>query len=299
MKFDVVSFGSAVIDVFIGTDVYEEKNFISYPVGGKILIKDLKFDIGGGGTNTAVAFSRLGFKTGCICEIGDDGNGAKILELLKKEKVKFLGKTEKNSKSGYSIILDSKGGERTILTYKGVNDEISPGDIRRFKTKWLYFSSLLGDSFETQKKLAGIMKKRGTKIAFNPSSYLIKNKNLVSILKMTDILILNKEEAEMLVGHKEKDLLKGLYNMTGSIVVITDKNKLITCYDGKEKYFLKPNNIKVVERTGAGDAFASGFVAGRIAGKPIKECLKLGLRESESVIRYFGAKNNLLRFKLK
>jgi ribokinase len=299
MKFDVVSFGSAVIDVFVGTDVSEEKNLISYPVGGKILIKDLKFDIGGGGTNTAVAFSRLGFKTGCICKLGKDENGRKIYELLKKEKVNFLGRVIQGELTGYSVILDSKGGERTILTYKGVNDKINLGDIAGFKTKWIYFSSLLGTSFETQKKLAGIMKKRGTKIAFNPSGYLIKNTNIVPILKITDVLILNKEEARMLVGHKEKDLLKGLHNLTKGIVVITDKDKLIMCYDGKERYFLKPHNIKVVERTGAGDAFASGFVAGRMAGKGIQECLKLGLRESESVIRYFGAKNNLLRFNLK
>jgi ribokinase len=303
MKFDVVSFGSAVVDVFVDTDVAEKNNSISYQVGGKILIKELKFDIGGGGTNTAAAFSRLGFKTGCICKVGDDGNGEKILELLKKENVDFLGEIEKNSKSGYSIILDSRGGDRTILTYKGANDEISIKDIKKFKTKWLYLSSLLGKSFETQKKLAGIMKKRGTKIAFNPSSYLIKNKNLNSILKITDVLVLNKEEAEMLMAKnsdkRERDLLNGLYNLTKGIVVITDKDRLIKCYDGNKKFFLKPNKVKVVERTGAGDAFASGFVAGRIVGKPVKECLKLGLRESESVIRHFGAKNNLLRFKLR
>lgn len=83
------------------------------------------------------------------------------------------------------------------------------------------------------------------------------------------------------------------------IIVITDKNNLISCSDGNEDYFLKPNKVKVVERTGAGDAFASGFVAGMIVGKTIPESLKLGLKESESVIRYFGAKNKLLRMKLK
>ena len=299
MKFDIVCFGSAVVDVFVDTDVAEKNNFISYPAGGKILIKELKFDIGGGGTNTAAAFSRLGFKTGCICKVGNDGNGEKILELLKKEKVKFLGNRGKSSKSGYSIILDSKGGDRTILTYKGANDEISQKDIKKFKTRWLYFSSLLGESLETQKKLANSLKRKGAKVAFNPSSYLIKNENLNSLLRITDILILNKEEARMLVGSKERDLLKGLYHLTKGIVVITDKNRLIECYDGNKKFSLVPHKIKVVERTGAGDAFASGFVAGRMAGKGIQECLKLGLRESESVIRYFGAKNNLLRFKLK
>ncbi len=299
MKFDVITFGSAVVDVFVNTDISEKKNFISYPIGAKILIKELRFDIGGGATNTAVAFSRFGLKTGCICGIGDDSDGEEILSLLKKEKITFLGKQKKTAKSGYSIILDSKEKNRTILTYKGVNDNLSLSEInlKKIKTKWLYYSSLLGKSFETQKKLARILKKRGTKLAFNPSSYLIKRVNLDSILKLCDILILNKEEAGMLT--KNKDLLVGLNKLGPKIVIITDKSNLISCYDGVKKYFLKPNNIKVVERTGAGDAFASGFVAGLIKGKSIEYCLKLGLRESESVIRYFGAKNNLLRMKLK
>lgn len=99
---------------------------------------------------------------------------------------------------------------------------------------------------------------------------------------------------------KEKDTITGLHKLIDKkgIAVITDKNKLITCYDGNKKYFLKPNKIKVVERTGAGDAFASGFVAGIIANKTIPQSLKLGLKEGESVIKYFGAKNKLIRNKL-
>jgi len=298
MGFDVVTFGSAVVDAFINTDLSERGNFISYPVGSKILIKDLKFDVGGGGTNTAVAFSRLGLKTGCICKIGDDEQGNDILSLLKKEKISFLGKQEKNAKSGYSVILDSKQKNRTILTYKGVNNEIELKDIKRFKTKWIYLTSLLGKSFDSQKKLAIKLKRKGIKIAFNPSDYLIKEKDLDFLLKLTDVLILNKEEAKMLVG-KEGNLLEKLHELTKGIVVITDKNKLISCYDGKGIYNLVPNNINVVERTGAGDAFASGFVAGQIAGLSIQRSLELGLKESESVIKYFGAKNNLIKMRLK
>lgn len=301
MKFDIVTFGSAVLDIFVDTDTAEKGKFIAYPVGSKILIKDLKFDVGGGGTNTAVAFSRLGFKTGYIGKIGDDDAGREILAMLKKEKISFLGKIEKKEESGCSIILDSKENNRTILTYKGVNDTLllSEINLKKIKSKWIYFSSLLGKSFETQKKLAQSLVKKGTKLAFNPSSYLIKRKNLRPFLALTDILIINKEEAQMLF--KKKDLLHGLRRFKPGIIVVTNKNKPIQAYDhiNNKKYTLKPHKIKVVERTGAGDAFASGFVAGVIAGKTIPQALKLGLRESESVIKYFGAKNKLLRIKLK
>ena len=277
-----------------------------YPIGEKILIKNSKMDVGGGGTNTAVAFSRLGLKTGWIGRVGDDFYGKKILNLMKKEKVKFLGKIGKNEISGYSVILDSKAKNRTILTYKGTNDEIDFNDVslNKIKTKWLYFSSLLGKSLETQKKLASLLFRKGVKLAFNPSSYLIKNKNISKLIKLSEVIILNKEEGQMLLekyGKKEEDLLNGIGELGPKIVVITDKDKKISCYDSynNKKYYLVPHKIKVVERTGAGDAFASGFVAGLIVGKSVNESLKLGLRESESVIRYFGAKNKLLRMKLK
>ncbi len=302
--FDVITFGSAVVDVFVNTDLAEKKGFISYPVGSKILIKDLKFDTGGGGTNTAVAFSRLGLKTGFIGKLGKDNNGKRILKELKKEKIRFLGKIDDQGFTGYSIVLDSKDKNRTILTYKGVNNKLKFNEInlRKIKTKWLYYSSTLEQSLKTQKKLANLLVKKKTKLAFNPSEYLIKRINLRPLLRLCEILILNKEEAQLLLKKNkinDKDLLRGLYKLGPKIIVITDKNRLISCYNGNKKYFLKPDKIKVVERTGAGDAFASGFVAGQIVGKSILESLRLGLKQSESVICYFGTKNKLLRMKLK
>ncbi len=302
--FDVVTFGSAVVDIFVDTDVAEKKGNMCYPTGSKILLKNMRFDVGGGGTNTAVAFSRLGLKTGWISKIGDDLNGQSILNLMKKENVRFLGKIQKNHISGHSIILDSRENNRTILTYKGINDYLGIQDIKLNKivTKWIYYSSSLGKTFETQKKIASILKKSRVKIAFNPSEYLIRRKNLTSLLKLIDVLILNKEEAEMLTKSKgDKNIIEKLHRLIDKkgIVVITDKNRKIQAFDGVKKYSLRPNKIRVVERTGAGDAFASGFVAGQIVGKSILESLKLGLKEGEFVIRHFGAKNNLIKMRLK
>lgn len=300
--FDIITFGSAVIDIFVDTDVSEKNKMIAYDIGSKILIKDLKFNIGGGGTNTAVAFSRLGLKTGYIGKLDNDFGGNKILNLLKDEKVGFLGKIETKSSvlGGYSIILDSKENDRTILTYKGLNDNIKFSDlnIKQIQTRWLYLSSLLDESFNTQKQLANGLYKNGVKIAFNPSEYAIKVLDLMPILKITEILILNKEEAELLCKKNkvnEKDCLKGLHSLGPRIVVITNKDKEVFAYDGQKKYSLKPHQVKVRERTGAGDAFAAGFVAGQIAGKSIDDSLNLALQESESVIKHQGAKIGLIR----
>jgi ribokinase len=302
--FDVVSFGSAVVDVFVDTDIAERGGFIAYPVGAKILLKNLRFDIGGGGTNTCVAFSRLGLRAGFIGKIGDDSDGQTIMEMLKHEKVRFLGKIEKGAVSGYSVILDSKEKNRTILTYKGVNDNLSWKELKlgKINTKWLFLTSLLGESFATQKKLVAYLHARGTKIAFNPSRYLIKRLDLKPILKFCDVLVFNKQEAELMRKKykvREKDLLRAIHSLGPKIVVITNKDKRAWAFDGEKKASILPHKIKVVERTGAGDAFASGFVAGQILGWDIKKSLALGLKEGESVLRHFGAKNNLIKKRLR
>jgi ribokinase len=301
--FDIITFGSATVDVFAETninDLKEEKKYVGYPIGSKILLKEIKFSIGGGGTNTAVAFARFGLKTGYIGKLDSGFEGKEILELLKKEKIEFLGGIEKDSSvnGGYSIILDSKGNDRTILKYSGANDFLKAPelDMKKIQSRWLYLSTMLGESFKTQEKVAMKMHKNGTKIAFNTTEYQIKAQNIKPLLKICDVFVLNHEEARMLV--KEGNVLKGLKNLGPKIVVITNKDQDTLAYDGSKVYSITPHKIKVVERTGAGDAFASGFVAGQIIGKSIDKSLKIGLEESESVIKSRGAKNGLLRKKL-
>ena len=301
VKFDVVSFGSGVVDVFASTGVGEKNGRLDLEVGGKYLIDGLRFDIGGGGTNVAVAFARFGLKTGCVCGVGNDSNGKEVLDCLKREKVKFLGKVGLG-KTGYSMIIDSDQHDRTVLTYKGESNEIGVGDVKKFKSKWLYYSSLLGKSFETQKILAEKFVEGGGKLAFNPSSYSIEKQDIRKLLKLCYVLILNKEEGEMLCKrYKTKGtILEGLNSLGPRIVVVTDKDKEVKCYFEGSIYSVVPHKgKKVVERTGAGDAFAAGFVAGLLVGYSLEDCLKLGVEESEAVLGYFGAKNNLLKRKLK
>lgn len=295
-NFDVVTFGSAVVDSFVKAKYAEHGENILIPYGTKMLIKELHSEIGGGGTNTAVAFSRLGFKTGYIGKLGKDLGGNKILNMLKKEKITFLGGRGSKEETGSSIILVSREHYRSILTYKGINNDLHMGEIRPFKTKWMYCSSMVGESLRSQIKMAKRLKKQGTKIAFNPSEYLIKMGGIRELLRISDVAIVNKVEAGLLT--KEKDLLKGISKLGPKIVAITDGKSKIVVYDGSKEYSIVPPKVKIIEKTGAGDAFASGFVAGLIAKKSIKECISLGIRESDAVVKHFGAKNNLLRMRI-
>lgn len=310
MPYDVITIGSATVDVFVKTTGEElidiktaksEEVFTCYPLGSKILIKDLQFMTGGGGTNTAVSFSRLGLKTAYLGNIGDDANGRKIVEELEKEKVDFIG-TKGNGQTNYSVVLDSMGHDRTILVYREASENLNFAKISRnkLKAKWFYFSSMTGKSFAAGLKLMAYAAKNGIKIAYNPSEYQVKEgaKRLRPLLEKTDVLIFNRDEAALLAGlgrdSEIKKLLGSVRELGPKIAVITDGPKGAYCSDGLNIYTVIPRKVRIVETTGAGDAFASSFVAGLAKKCGIEFAMQLALTNSESVIQYYGAKNILL-----
>jgi ribokinase len=305
--YDIITVGSATVDVFADTNSQlvkfitneGEKDFIAYPSGSKILISDLIFSVGGGGTNTAVSFSRLGLKTGFLGKLGTDENSFKVLHLLESEKIDFLGSRE--GQTGYSIILDSIERDRTILTFKGSNNLLKEEDLiyEKLQTKWLYSSSMIGKSFETLKQLFSIMYKKGVKIAFNPSSYQAKQglAKLQSLINCCAVLVMNLEEARLILRKEgsSEELAPILAQGTDRYVIITNGPKGACCFHEGQFYEISSTpKLSIVESTGAGDAFASGFVTGLLKNKSLTDSLKLGMVQAESVIQAKGAKNNLL-----
>lgn len=305
--YDIITVGSATVDVFADTTSQlvkfitneGEKDFIAYPSGSKILISDLNFTVGGGGTNTAVSFARLGLKTGFLGKLGTDENSFKVMHLLESEHIDFLG--ARDGQTGYSIILDSVEHDRTILTYKGSNNNLQEEDINyeRLKTKWLYSSSMIGTSSQTLEKLFRTLHDQGIHIAFNPSNYQAKQglAKLQPLIDSCSVLVMNLEEAQLLLQKRgtAEELAPLLAQGTDRYALITDGAKGVSCFHNGEFYELTPTpKLRVIESTGAGDAFASGFVAGLIQERTIEEALKLGMVQAESVIQAKGAKNNLL-----
>jgi len=307
-KYDIITMGSATVDVFAHTDptqsevvnLHNHKD-IAYPLGAKILIKEMHTFVGGGGTNTGVGFSRLGLKTAFLGKIGKDDNGKTISDCLFNEKVEFIGTY--GLISGYSVILDSVKEDRTVFTYKGCNDDLKIGEVnfKALDTNWLYLCSMMKDSFATQQKVVSYAKRKGIKMAYNPSLYIVNNHSiqLRSILKHIDIIVFNKEEAQALLKHTSDNMFTLLFEVSKlgpRMVVITDGHRGAHCYSAAEEtvYSAKPEKVNVVETTGAGDAFSTAFVAGVILGKDIGTSLKLGMLNAESVITHLGSKNILL-----
>ncbi|MBI2140313.1 carbohydrate kinase family protein [Candidatus Woesearchaeota archaeon] len=305
---DIISVGSASLDVFLSTEYcrkIKQKSqgqpcaLQAYPIGGKILVNELLFTTGGGGTNTAVSFSRLGFRAGYLGMLGADHNARLIRDELKRENIRDFSLKQNKGITGYSVILDSHEHDRTIFTYKGVNNSLRWGELplNSLKARWFYFSTLLGTSFEAQKKLAIWAKQRGSRIAFNISSYLAKKgiPFIKDILSRTTIFVLNEEESITL--SKEKDRKKRfhiLHKLGIPLIVITNGRHGATASDNNKLYSIIPKQVKVIETTGAGDAFASSFLAGIWRKNDIPFALQLAQANANSVIRHHGAKNILL-----
>ena len=311
--YDVIALGSNTIDAFVYTDKNEsisiktidsEETYISYPLGSKLLINDLDFYTGGGGTNASVCIARMGLKAAYIGKVGSDSNGKTILEELKNENVDFLGEISSTpeEKTGYSIVLDSIEHNRTILSFRGANDTLDYSKINRekLKTNWFYLSTMLGASFKALEYVVKFADENKIRVIFNPNNSICEKGAgyLGKILKCTEIFILNNEEASLLTGKKDSvKNMTALKELGPKIVIITDGKKAIHCIDyDNNHYEIHPLDIKVVETTGAGDSFASTFLAGLIKTKDIEFSLKLAIVNSHSVLKYKGAKNKLLTY---
>ena len=300
----VLTIGDATLDTFLNIhdatvecDLSKKSCRLCFSYAEKIPIHESIQAPGGNAVNVAVGLTKLGLNVAVRSEIGKDTNGNVILETLKKAKIQTVELLrDPKAQTRYSVILNFKG-ERTILGY---HPEHKYKALKlKAKYNWIYYSSL-GPTFETiQNSLITWLKKNPeAKLVFNPGSYQLKEK-LVEVQKMlfyTDILIVNREEAEQLVG-KDKDiklLAEKLLKAGPEIVAITDGPCGAYAATAEEFLFAPPMPIKPISTTGAGDAFSSGFMAALIKNKKIKDALMWGIFNSSSVIQHFGAQTGLL-----
>jgi ribokinase len=214
--FDVVCVGSATQDVFIKSDlskivrisdVLAEKSLLCYDYGSKVNIDNIEFLTGGGASNTAVGFARLGLSAAFVGKVGkSDDAGARVIGELQADGVDVRHAAYSSTYgTGYSVILVSFEGDRTVLTFRGANNSLDETDVNwdiLDECRWLYMSGLSGRSAEMAHALARRAAEKKVKLAFNPGSSQLKTKirGLGEILAVTDVLVLNREEAEMVTG---------------------------------------------------------------------------------------------------
>ncbi len=303
--FDVITFGSATLDVFvsyekIGVSLKNKRKGIFLPLGEKLEGEKIFFYSGGGGTNSAATFGNQGLKTAFCGMIGNDFAGKIVLEDLKKFNIdkRFVFQTDKEL-TGMSVIFSGKKG-KVILPYRGASRLLTVKDIpfKDLKAKWFYLASLSGKLVKDFLKIIDFAKKNRIKTAFNPSKYQLKSVDIKKALKKVNILILNQEEAGFLTKtsfQKEKAVFRKLDRLVDGICIMTKGKQGVAVSDGKFLYTAPSFRVKLVDETGAGDSFGSGFVVQYIKNNNIVSAIQFAIANSTANVKEWGAKDGILK----
>lgn len=292
-RFDVIGFGALNVDTLLKVDKLagaEEESFI----------RDYTEACGGSAANTVVGLARLGRKVGFIGKVADDHEGKLQLDCFKAEGVNTEGVTvTQKGRSGAVLGFVDKKGARALYVNTGVNGEIEPREIKWTyvsQTRYLHLSSFVGEkSFRTQKKLFSSLPDT-VKISFDPGS-VYAQRGLAAIEPMIQnsyVFMPNAGELTMLTG--EADFHKGadfILSLGVKIVVVKLGSKGCYVTDGQERYAIDAFKVKVVDTTGAGDAFNAGFLDGLLNDKNLADCGRLGNFAASRCIMAMGARAGL------
>ncbi len=311
-SFDVITIGAATRDVFLRSKaikIVRDASFSTgegecFALGSKIDVDEIVFETGGGATNAAVSFARQGLRVAFAGKIGaTDERGKVILAALQAERVdtKIVSKDKKKS-TAYSVLLLTTRGERTVLVYRGASADFKISDFTwsKMQTKWLYVSSLAG-KLPILQHLWLHAKKMGAKIAWDPGAGELNlgREKLLPLLAQTDILHINQEEAARLMGlgyEQDEVSFDHIRKLVRGVTIVSGGTEGALAGTANESWRSETHPIQVVDTTGAGDAFMSGFTAMYIRSQGnIPRSLQFATANAESVIRYVGAKHGLLR----
>ncbi len=309
--YDLISIGDTVVDTMIpliDAEVVESNGvrLLGLPYGVKVPVNEATSMVGGNAANNAIGSARLGLKTAIYTNVGNkdqDEWDNRIIAKFKKEKVdtRYVVETQ-HLPSNHNIVLNFKG-ERTILVHHQPWEFNLP-DLD--KTRWVYLTSM-SPSYTDSKvldQLVNYVERSGAKLAYQPGTFQLKmgSKKNAKILVLSQILIVNLEEAKDFLGINNgenvslKKLLLGLVNLGPKMVVVTDGNNGSYGFDGESFYQIKVFPADVLEMTGAGDAYATGLVAGLIYGRDLPEAMRWGAANGASVIEQIGPQAGLLTY---
>ena len=302
----ILAIGAAVQDVFLSqsdefkpvTDKSIHEQVLRLEMGAKADVNKINFSTGGGATNAAVTFARQGLHAMFMGAVGHDPAGQAVLEDLDKENVDatHLSYSTKYN-TGYSVLLLAPNGERTILTYRGASTHYEPAhfNLDGVDADWLYVSSVAGQ-MHILDKVFHQAREKGIKIFFNPGKDELKqSEKLKGLLDDVSVLSVNREEMQQIVHGEELDELVRHGLQYVDTVIVSDGPNGVAASDGKT--LVKAGmyqDVKVVDRTGAGDAFGSGFLSQWAQGKPLKDSLVFASANSTSVVTQIGAKAGIL-----
>lgn len=305
---DVIGFGALNVDY-----IYEVDNLSSIKIGGKacepgseLFCSAEEFEEarktleqkahlasrspGGSAANTVVALSKMGFSCGYIGKVGQDENGQLLLKSMEGVDSSHISK---DGKSGQTIILLDKARERTIFVLPGCNDDLTFKEIDldyAKQAKFVHLTSFAGEiptnaQIELVKRIGGKVK-----ISFDPGEIhtqkgLVK---MVPVVRRSDTVFVTDREIRLLTGEDYVEGVRELLNYGPKTVVCKLGRRGSYVLSREEEFHVPPSDATPVDRTGAGDVYAAGYLAGRLKGLSIMKCAMLATKAAAQSITGWG-----------
>ncbi|HUY00956.1 MAG TPA: carbohydrate kinase family protein [Candidatus Deferrimicrobium sp.] len=292
---DVVAIGAALVDMVALIEKFPG-------IDEEVFVPKLELMGGGSAANFAVACARLGLKTGFIGKLGKDAFGEKLIDEFQKENVEIEGivvTTEVQTGVCYAAV--DKQGNRILYAFSGAANFLQPSDIDEEYLKIfrvIHLASL--KNIKPLIRAAEIVQWEQTRVCLNPGALIVDQglDKVKPLLELIDIFIGSQGEVKRLF--QTENLSKGLRSLLEyvEIAVITQGNEgsLIVTQDGEIK--IPAEQIKVVDTTGAGDAFSAGFIYGLLRynfdPSKLELCGKIGNKAAAHCIQQVGARQGLL-----
>jgi len=292
MKFDVIGFGALNVD-----KIYQVGRIARQ--GEESFILSMSESSGGSAANTIVGLARLGAKTGFIGKVADDQEGHLLLNDFRTEGVNTDGIViAKHGHSGAVFAFIDRKGERALYVHPSVNDNLTFEDIDlqyASQAEFLHLTSMDEKPYRTQMELIKQLAK--AKVCLDPGEIYARKGlgKLRPLMKRSYAVMPSENELRMLTGKGFKEGAEALLREGSHIIAVKLGEKGCYVTDGKENYLIKPFKTKVVDTTGAGDAFCAGFLYGLINGKDLYECGRLGNFVASKCIERVGARTGLPR----
>ncbi len=301
--YDLISIGSISIDLYFkGRSLTFEDNRFQLAVGGKYLSDHFYVGIGGGAVNVAVGAQKNGLCTAVMGKIGNNIFKKIILAKLIEQGISYSLCDFEDEYYNVSSILLSPDGERSIIHYMTPHQHLisNSNELKGIsKTNMAYLGNLPDISISERTVLLSFFKRRRIKTIVNLGVKDCRRPivQLKKFLDMVDVFILN--------GHEFAELVKAPYRdihfkehiiqwyapfLKDQLVVVTEGEKGSYGYFGNNIYYQRAEKIsRVVDATGAGDAFTAGFIVEYCkSGNPMKSMEK-GSRYAAKILQKIGA----------
>lgn len=303
MRYDVVTIGNTLVDALLSFDPQDKhlyyapkENKLTLNMGEKFLARDCSFAMGGGAGRVAVGLSRLGFKTGIFAETGTDVISEIVISTLKSAGVDTRYLLRSGNGTSFTVGINYRS-ERTLLTHHVEYEH--EFDFKDLECRWVYLGSLGPKWEDVYRKTEQFIRASGAYLAFNPglTQFRTGKETFYHLLPSCELFFVNKQEAETLTGGKDSEeiMLKKIQKMGPRTVVITDGKNGSKCITQSGNIFsIKAYPVQVREKTGAGDAYIAGFLAGILNGHTVQKSMTWGSINSASTIGYLGGEKGLL-----